>query len=123
MNQSRAMRPQHYRTPTNYLLQCDDGSPVRKEKIEAALKAGSDRLGVPSVNISSHSLRAGGASAKWAMGKSDAEIQFRGRWRSLCWKIYVWGTRERQKDFGSSLWGTTTSLFAAVLASAGAVVG
>ena len=79
------------------------------------------RLGLPAEHVTSHSLRAGGATAMWAMGKSDAEIQFRGRWKSLCYKLYVWGSREKQASFATGLFATRPSLFAAVSAASGKV--
>ena len=112
------MKPDHFGCPDHFLLQCTDSRPVRKERVEALLKEGSTRLGLPEEHITSHSLRAGGASAMWAMGKTDAEIQFRGRWKSLCYKLYIWGTREKSKEFATGLFQTRPSLFAAVSAAA-----
>ena len=103
LNRARAMRPEHFGSPDNFLLACLDGRPVRKGRVEGLLKAGSIRLGLPQEHVTSHSLRAGGASAMWAMGRSEAEIQFRGRWKSLCYKLYIWGSREKAKGFASTL--------------------
>ena len=55
----------------------------------------------------------------WAMGRSEAEIQFRGRWKSLCYKLYIWGSREKAKGFATGLFQTRPSLFAAVSAAVG----
>ena len=118
LNRARAMKPEHFNSPDNFLLQCGDARPVQKSRVEFLLKSGSERLGLPKEHITSHSLRAGGASAMWAMGKTEAEIQFRGRWKSLCYKLYIWGTREKSKDFATNLFQTRPSLFAAVSAAA-----
>lgn len=118
LNRARVMRPAHFDAPDHFLLQCNNHRPVPKSRIEKLLKSGSERLGIPKEHITSHSLRAGGASAMWAMGRSDAEIQFRGRWKSLCYKLYIWGTREKQKDFASGLFATRPSLFASISAAA-----
>ena len=110
---------EHFGSPDNFLLACLDGRPVRKGRVEGLLKAGSIRLGLPQEHVTSHSLRAGGASAMWAMGRSEAEIQFRGRWKSLCYKLYIWGSREKAKGFATGLFQTRPSLFAAVSAAVG----
>ena len=120
INRARVLKPQHFNAPDHFLLQCSDGKPVRKSRIESLLKEGSRRLGLPEEHITSHSLRAGGASAMWAMGMTDAEIQFRGRWKSLCYKLYIWGSRLKTKGFSSGLFQTRPSLFAAVSAAAAA---
>ena len=118
LNIARAMRPEHFDSPDHFLLQCMNGRPVPKSRVESLLKSGSERIGIPKEHITSHSLRAGGASAMWAMGMSDAEIQFRGRWKSLCYKLYIWGTRGKARTFASGLFATRPSLFAAVSAAA-----
>ena len=112
LNLARSMRPSHFDDGKHFLLQCDSGRPVRVEDVQEALQAGAERLSLSVEDISSHSLRAGGATAMSAMGKSDAEIQERGRWKSLCFKIYVWASRAKQAMFGKSLWATAPSLFA-----------
>ena len=53
------------------------------------------------------------------MGKSDAEIQARGRWQSLCYKLYIWGDRLKAAGFATGLFATRPSLFAAVSAATG----
>ena len=123
LNRARAMRPEHFASPDHFLLACLDGRPVRKSRVEELLKAGSERLGLPKEHITSHSLRAGGASAMWAMDRSEAEIQFRGRWKSLCYKLYIWGSREKSRGFSTGLFRTRPSLFAAVSAAVAAEAG
>ena len=53
----------------------------------------------------------------WALGKSEAYIMARGRWKSMCYKLYIWGSRMAQK--GLSMFSVDVSLFAAVSAASG----
>ena len=48
--------------------------------------------------FNTHSFRAGGACALWAMRYSATEIQMLGRWRSDTWKIYVTQADSRLRD-------------------------
>ena len=54
----------------------------------------------------------------WAMGKSEAYIMSRGRWKSMCYKLYLWGARKAQRGLATMFWHTDVSLFAAVAAAA-----
>lgn len=119
-NKARAMKPKHFAVGENWLLGCADGKPVPKLRVQRALKEGTIRL-LPEVDpkhMSSHSLRAGGATTLWAMGKSEAYIMSRGRWKSMCYKLYLWGARKAQIGLASMFWHTDVSLFAAVAAAA-----
>jgi hypothetical protein len=46
-------------------------------------------LGLPATNVSSHSLRIGGASALAAAGAYDRDIMILGRWKSLVFLNYI----------------------------------
>ena len=120
LNRARRLKPNHFTVPENWLLGCTDGKPVPKARVQQMLKEGTMRL-LPDVDpkhMSSHSLRAGGATTLWAMGKSEAYIMARGRWKSMCYKLYLWGARKAQKGLAAMFWHTDASLFAAVSAAA-----
>ena len=120
LNRARRIKPNHFSVPENWLLACTDGKPVPKARVQKALKEGTMRL-LPDVDpkhMSSHSLRAGGATTLWAMGKSEAYIMARGRWKSMCYKLYLWGARKAQRGLATMFWHTDVSLFAAVAAAA-----
>lgn len=123
LNIARVLRPQHFAQGDHWLLQCSDGKPVSKVAVQRELKAGAVRLGLPEEHVTSHSLRAGGATTMWAMGKSEAYIMARGRWKSMCWKLYVWGSRMAQKGLSTGMFNTAVSLFAAVSAACGTASG
>ena len=55
----------------------------------AAVRTGLYSQGYTSTRISAHSLRASGAMSLKLGGKSDTDIQLRGRWSSDTWKTYI----------------------------------
>ena len=56
------------------------GLVIHRDLVETTLRAAADRLSLPTGMFSTHSLRAGGATAMWAAKYSVEEIQRRGRW-------------------------------------------
>ena len=68
--------------------------------------------------VSTHSLRAGRATAMWAAGYSVEEIQRRGRWVSQCFRIYIWEGRERSEGVGSRMRKAKVSMFATIQSQA-----
>jgi len=58
-------------------------------KFNSALKQVATHLGLPTTNVSSHSLRIGGASALAAAGAYDRDIMILGRWKSLVFLNYI----------------------------------
>jgi integrase len=59
--------------------------------VQSLLKEAASRDGFDQNDFTSHSLRAGGASAMYHNGFTVEEIQRRGRWASDVWKIYIQG--------------------------------
>jgi hypothetical protein len=113
-NKARAMRPHHFANGENYLFKLLDGGVLDKAAVEWALRSAAMRTGIPVDAISSHSLRAGGATAMWHAGFSAHEIQRRGRWRSDCFKRYIWEGRERARNVATRMLEASASLFGAM---------
>ena len=67
------------------------GLVLHKNHVQSLLKGAARRAGFKPEDFTSHSLRAGGASAMYHNGYSVEEIQRRGRWVSDVWKIYIQG--------------------------------
>ena len=82
---------------TDYLFQYKTGSrrvPQTYGVFSAQLKALSSRVGLK--DISSHSLRRGGASFLFSIGFTLVEIKSRGDWRSLAVLLYLTDSLERK---------------------------
>jgi hypothetical protein len=92
-NRLRLLAPRrfHTRQASKQLFALEDGSTLTKGRVHAVLKSAGARLGYDPKDFTSHSLRAGGASAMFHNGFSVDEIKKRGRWVSDTWKIYVQG--------------------------------
>ena len=70
---------------------------LHKEKLQHHLKNAAASEGFNPADFTSHSLRAGGASAMYHNGFSAEEIQRRGRWVSDVWKVYIQGNSEGRR--------------------------
>jgi hypothetical protein len=47
-------------------------------------------------------------------GYSAEEIKRRGRWRSECWRIYVWASRERNRELAGKMLASSFTLLASL---------
>ena len=66
-----------------FCLAC--GRVLERSTVNTALKAAAVALGLDPADHATHSLRAGGATALYAIGWPPSKIQRRGRWLSDCW--------------------------------------
>ena len=80
----------------NLFLACGRVRVLERSTVDTALKAAAVALGLDPADHATHSLRAGGATALYAIGSQwpPSKIQRRGRWLSDCWLLYIWPDRE-----------------------------
>ena len=99
-NRLRAMRPSHFAAPNGEarLFTTSNGKVLHRNKVHALLKGVASRFDYNPAGFSSHSLRAGGASAMYHNGFSVEEIRRRGRWVSDVWKVYIQGYAAEAAD-------------------------
>jgi hypothetical protein len=72
-----------------------EGWVLNRDSIAATLKASAMDLGMDGAEFATHSLRIGGATAMAATRLySDDEIRRFGRWKSDCWRRYVYAARD-----------------------------
>ena len=80
------------RRPTSFqddfLFVEENNSPISAVWFRDTLKTWCERTGQGG-NYNTHSLRIGGATAAWAAGLSEGEIQRLGRWTSRCFMRYI----------------------------------
>ena len=114
-NRLRRLKPSHFATENGraFFFTCSSGHVLLKTAVEALLKAAAKRLGFDSDAFTSHSLRAGGATALWHAGYDSLMIQRRGRWASDCWRRYIWEGRETARNVTTRMMASRPSLFAA----------
>jgi hypothetical protein len=95
-NRLRRMNPQRFaqRNGDQRVFRTQRGLVLHKYHVQLLLKAAARRFGFRPEDFTSHSLRAGGASAMYHNGFSVEEIQRRGRWVTDVWKIYIQGNSE-----------------------------
>ena len=69
-----------------------EGWVLNRESVVATLKASAMDLGMDGAEFATHSLRIGGATTAMAATRlySDDEIRRFGRWKSDCWRRYVY---------------------------------
>ena len=119
-NLMRAAKPSHLTTGNSgtHVFTLTSGKVLHRDKVEEMLRQAAQQLKVPASMVSTHSLRAGGATAMWAAGYSVEEIQRRGRWASQCFRIYIWEGRERAEGVGSRMLKAKVSMFATMQSQA-----
>jgi len=95
-NRMRAMKPHRFRVCVGdkHVFTSANGTVLHKTKVKNLLKEAAKREGFEPADFTSHSLRAGGASAMYHNGFSAEEIQRRGRRVSDVWKVYIQGNSE-----------------------------
>jgi hypothetical protein len=91
-----------------------NGRVLSRDEVAARLRRAGGRLGFPEGSLSVISLRSGGASAMFHEGYSAEEIKRRGRWRSECWRTYVWTSRERNHELAGKMLSSSFSLLASL---------
>ena len=119
-NLMRRAKPNYFSQHGKHLFTLQDGSVLARTAVDVALKSAATRLRWPVDTVSTHSLRAGGATAMWAAGKTAEEIQRRGRWASQCFRIYIWESREKAATVAEAIYRGGVSLFAGLCAVANA---
>ena len=96
LNNLREMNPSRFSGAAAHLpfFRTWNGRVLHKHKVQDLLKGSAARFGFDPKDFTSHSLRAGGASAMYHNHFTQEEIQRRGRWVSDVWKIYIQGNSE-----------------------------
>ena len=119
-NKMRAMKPNHLSVNNagTHLFTLSGGDVLHRDKVESSLRQAARQLKIPDDVLSTHSLRAGGATAMWAAGYSVEEIQRRGRWVSQCFRIYIWEGRERAVGVATRMLKASVSMFATMRSAA-----
>jgi len=110
-----ALNPALAKNPEAFLLTVDDGKVLHRTKVMEVLELYGALMGLPPGSFGVISLRAGGASSLWAAGYTAEDIKIRGRWRSECWRIYVWGGQDRNGHLGSDMLNTSASVLTHVI--------
>lgn len=75
--------------PSAPLFQHHDGTPLRYEQLNAAIKRLATSAGLDPQSFSGHSLRIGGATSLAMRGFAQNVIQALGRWQSLSVQLYT----------------------------------
>ena len=82
----------------------NDGWVCSREWISDVLKATAMDCGMSKSDVATHSLRIGGATAAAASARVDYEdIRRFGRWKSDCWRRYVYSARGRAKPLAAAM--------------------
>ena len=90
-----AMKPAAFQGGHPLFTKDDNKTVISRSEVNKALKLAALKLGLDPDDHTTHSLRAGGATALWRAGWPPAKIKRRGRWLSDCWLIYyIWPGRE-----------------------------
>ena len=113
-----AMKPNFLSAVGAHLFTLTSGFVIHRDLVERTLREAAGGLNMPAEVFSTHSLRAGGATAMWAANYTAEQIQRRGRWVSQCFRIYIWEGRERAAGLARSIFHTSVSMFAAMKAAA-----
>jgi len=84
--------------------------PIGRSEVAGVLRDAALALGQSPDNLTTHSLRAGGATALYAAGHGEAEITYHGRWASASWLLYVHRTVARSGELAASMFMQKVSL-------------
>ena len=109
------LKPGVFHQPDEFLFRTSDGKCVKKELIQRHLRraASETESDYDPMNYSSHSLRSGGATAMYHADIPIEDIQRRGRWKSDCWRIYIFGDRNRARGLVGKMTADVVRLFSA----------
>ena len=105
------LHPDGFARPDSYLFRHADGRAIKKEKLQEKLRAAATKCSYDCRDYSSHSLRAGGATAMYHADIPIEDIQRRGRWKSDCWRIYIFGDRNRARGLLDAMTASCVELF------------
>jgi len=108
------MQPEHFADGKRFLFTKANGKVLSSAEVAGRLRRAGVRRGLPRASLSGISLRSGGASAMFHEGYSAEEIKRRGRWRSECWRIYVWASRERNRELAGKMLASFFTLLASL---------
>jgi hypothetical protein len=81
-------------SPHAALFQKADGSPVTYQDLQNFLKRMAQDVGLPPKNVTTRSLRIGGATTLAALEKPEYTLKTMGRWRSVSYQLYTQLTEE-----------------------------
>ena len=82
----------------------NQGWVMNRDFMSALLKGAGIDCGIPAADVATHSLRIGGATAMFATRKyTDDEVRRFGRWRSDCWRRYVYAAREVVRGLSAAM--------------------
>jgi hypothetical protein len=84
--------------------------PIGRREITDVLVRAATAVSESTERLSTHSLRAGGATALYAAGYSEKEITYHGRWASDSWLVYVHRTVARSGDVAKDMFSQKVSL-------------
>jgi hypothetical protein len=91
--QLRRMRGGNWRGREAVMMD-QSGWIMNRDFMASLLKVAAVDCGVPAAEVATHSLRIGGATAMYATQKyTDDEVRRFGRWKSDCWRRYVYSAR------------------------------
>ena len=112
LNRLRAIRPQRFSAARSerHAFTLSNGRVLDKGRIHSLLRGSAGRLGFNPDDFTSHSLRAGGASAMYHNHFTIDQIKRRGRWSSDVWKIYVQGLSETPTNYTQRMTANATLL-------------
>ena len=86
------------------LMMDSDGWVMNRAFMSALLKGVGLDCGIPESEVATHSLRIGGATAMAATGEyTDDEIRRFGRWKSDCWRRYVYAARSAVRGLAAAM--------------------
>lgn len=85
------------------LFQRADSSPLLYTQLNESIKLLAHKAGLDAKRITGHSLRVGGATSLAMMGVPEHVIQQLGRWRSLCYQLYVRMTDDYKESLSQKL--------------------
>jgi hypothetical protein len=96
-------RPYLFSSKDSFLFTLDDGRVLSAKRVSELLKDQGVLAGYSRDSLSVISLRAGFASVAWNEGVSVEKIMATGKWRSNCFKRYIWGGQEVDDLMGSKM--------------------
>ena len=81
-----------------------DGWVLSRQAMAAVLKASAEDLQMDGAEFATHSLRIGGATAMAATRLySDDEVRRFGRWKSDCWRRYVYAAHDAVRNLAAAM--------------------
>ena len=107
------LRPHTFSRPDDFLFRTAANKCIKKDAVQARLRkaAASCEAKYDPADYSSHSLRSGGATAMYHADVPIEDIQRRGRWKSDCWRIYIFGDRNRARGLLDKMTASCVELF------------